>query len=42
MLEREWRKRNPLTLWWEGYKWYDPLKRAVWRFLKKTKNRVIV
>ena len=34
MLERVWRKGNPLTLWWEC-KLVQPLWRTVWRFLKK-------
>ena len=33
MLERVWRKRNPLTLL--GIKLAQPLWRTVWRFLKK-------
>ena len=36
MLERVWRKGNPLALWWE-YKLIQPLWRTVWRFLKKLK-----
>ena len=34
MLERVWRKGNPLTLWWEC-KLVQPLWRTVWRFPKK-------
>ena len=34
MLERVWRKGNPLTLWW-GCKLVQSLWRTVWRFLKK-------
>ena len=34
MLERMWRKGNPLTLWWE-FKLVQPLWRTMWRFLKK-------
>ena len=34
MLERMWRKGNPLTLLWEC-KLVQPLWRTVWRFLKK-------
>ena len=34
MLERVWRKGNPLTLLWEC-KLVQPLWRTVWRFLKK-------
>ena len=34
MLERVWRKRNPLTLL-VGCKLVQPLWRTVWRFLKK-------
>ena len=34
MLERVWRKGNPLTLFWEC-KLVQPLWRTVWRFLKK-------
>ena len=33
MLERVWRKGNPLTCWWEC-KLVQPLWRTVWRFLK--------
>ena len=33
MLERVWRKGNPLTLWWEC-KLVLPLWRTVWRLLK--------
>ena len=36
MLERVWRKGNPLTLWW-GCKLVQSLWRTVWRFLKKLK-----
>ena len=35
-LFRVWRKGNPPTLW------VQPLWRTVWRFLKKTKNRVTI
>ena len=34
MLERVWRKGNPLHCWWEC-KLVQPLWRPVWRFLKK-------
>ena len=34
MLERVWRKGNPLTLCWER-RLVQPLWRTVWRFLKK-------
>ena len=34
MLEKVWRKGNPLILWWEC-KPVQPLWRTVWRFLKK-------
>ena len=34
MLERVWRKGNPLHCWWEC-KLVQPLWRKVWRFLKK-------
>ena len=34
MLERVWRKGNPLHCWWEC-KLVHPLWRKVWRFLKK-------
>ena len=34
MLERVWRKGNPLTLL-VGMKTMEPLWRTVWRFLKK-------
>ena len=34
MLERVWRKGNPLTLLWEC-KLVQPLWKTVWRFLKK-------
>ena len=34
MLERVWRKGNPLTCWWEC-KLIQPLWRTVWKFLKK-------
>ena len=34
MLERMWRKGNPLYCWWEC-KLVQPLWRTVWRFLKK-------
>ena len=34
MLERVWRKGNPLHCWWEC-KLVQPLGRTVWRFLKK-------
>ena len=34
MLERVWRKGNPLHCWWEC-KPVQPLWRTVWRFLKK-------
>ena len=34
MLERVWRKRNPLTLLWWECKLVQPLWRTVWRFLK--------
>ena len=36
MLERVWRKGNPLHCWWEC-KLIQPLWRTVWRFLKKLK-----
>ena len=36
MLERMWRKGNPLS-WWVGMKLIQPLWRTVWRFLKKLK-----
>ena len=36
MLERMWRKRNPLHCWWEC-KSVKPLWRTVWKFLKKLK-----
>ena len=36
MLERVWRKGNPLELWWEC-KLIQSLWRTVWRFLKKLK-----
>ena len=36
MLERVWRKGNPLALLWEC-KLIQPLWRTVWRFLKKLK-----
>ena len=35
MLERIWRKGNPLALW--ECKLVKPLWRTVWRFLKKLK-----
>ena len=34
MLERMWRRQNPLHCWWEC-KLIQPLWRTVWRFLKK-------
>ena len=34
MLERVWRKENPLHYWWE-YKLTQPPWRTIWRFLKK-------
>ena len=34
MLERVWRKGNPLPSWWE-FKLVQSLWRTVWRFLKK-------
>ena len=34
MLERVWRKGNPLVYWWDC-KWIQPLWWTVWRFLKK-------
>ena len=34
MLERVWRKGNPLALWWEC-KLIQSLWKMVWRFLKK-------
>ena len=34
MLERVWRKGNPLHCWWE-YKLIQPLWNTVWRVLKK-------
>ena len=36
MLERVWRKGNPLHCWWEC-KLIQPLWRTVWMFLKKLK-----
>ena len=36
MLERVWRKENPLALCWEC-KLIQTLWRTVWRFLKKLK-----
>ena len=39
MMERVWRKGNPLTLWWE-FKLVQPLWRTVWRFLKKLEREL--
>ena len=36
MLERMWRKRNPIYCWWDC-KLVQPLWKIVWRFLKKLK-----
>ena len=36
MLERMWRRQNPLHCWWEC-KLIQPLWRTVWKFLKKLK-----
>ena len=36
MLERLWRNRNPLALWWKC-KLVQPLWKTVWRFLRKLK-----
>ena len=41
MLERVWRKGNPLYCWWEC-KLVQPLWRTVWTFLKKTGNRTAI
>ena len=41
MLERVWRKGNPLHCWWEC-KLVQPLWRTVWTFLKKTGNRTAI
>ena len=40
-LERGWRRGNPPTLLVE-YKFFQPLWRAVWRFLKKAKYRTTI
>ena len=39
MLEKVWRKRNPLTLL-VGCKLVQPLWRTVWRFLKKLETEL--
>ena len=39
MLERIWRKGNPHTLWWEC-KLEQPLRKMVWKFLKKLKIKL--
>ena len=39
LLERVWRKGNPLHCWWEC-KLVQPLWRTVWRFLKKLKREL--
>ena len=39
MLERVWRKGNPLHCWWEC-KLIQPLWRTVWKFLKKLKKEL--
>ena len=36
MLERVWRKGNPLHFWWDCTL-LQPLWRALWRFLRKLK-----
>ena len=41
MLERVWRKGNPLHFWWEC-KLIQPLGRTLWRFLKKTRNKTTI
>ena len=36
MLERVWRKGNPIHCWWD-YKLVQPLWKTVWRLLRKLK-----
>jgi hypothetical protein len=36
-----WRNRNPIHCWWEC-KLVQPLRKGVWRFLKKTRDRTAI